>query len=169
MRRCEDPCTTRARDRARADRAAAGGGAGGHPPYRGEKGAPGGSRGPVVGNAGNAITYETDARNLQTDASGDRYENVPDGPDAVFDNELPDVYLYTKVRNLTLVEGVKTRYKPPFLGAYRPDQSYYYNYIVFDSPAPIDTEEVDPRTVETPQGDTVGIQNQVYLRCLGLV
>ena len=137
--------------------------------YRGEKGASGGSRGPVVGNAGNAITYETDARNLQTDASGDRYENVPDGADAVFDNELPDVYLYTKVRDITLVEGVKTRYKPPFLGAYRPDQSYYYNYIVFDSPAPIDTEELDPRTVVTPQGDTVGIQNQVYLRYLGLV
>jgi hypothetical protein len=137
--------------------------------YRGQKGAPGSSRGPVVGNAGNAITYETDARNLQTDASGDRYENIPDGPDAVFDNQLPDVDLYTKVRDITLVEGVKTRYKPPFLGAYRPDQSYYYNYIVFDSPAPLDTEELDPRTVETPQGDTVAIQNQVYLRYLGLV
>jgi hypothetical protein len=137
--------------------------------FRSEKGAPGASRGPVIGNAGNAITYETDARNLQTIAGGDRYENVPDGPGAVFDNELPDVYLYTAVRDLTLVEGVKTRAKPPRFGAYRPDQSYYYNYIVFDSPAPLDTEELDPRTVTTPQGETVGIQNQVYLRYLGLI
>jgi hypothetical protein len=137
--------------------------------YKGEKGAPGGSRGPVVGNAGNAVTYETDARNLQNEPSGDRYENVPIGPDAVFDNQRADVLLYTDVRKLTLEEGVKVRYKPPFGGAYRPDQSYYYNYIVFDSPAPLDTEELDPRTVQTPQGETVGIQNQVYLRYLGLV
>jgi hypothetical protein len=87
----------------------------------------GDSRNPVIGNAGCYVTFESDATNLGLNAGG----NTGDI------NKQPDIYLYTDVRDLTLVQSVRTKAVPAAGGGRRPGMSFYANYIVFDSPAPM--------------------------------
>jgi hypothetical protein len=97
---------------------------------------------PVIGNAGYYVTFETDATNLGTNALG----STGDG------NAKPDVYLYTNVRKITLVQSVEQKAVPLPGGGQNPSMSFYANYVVFDSPAPM--------------GDAQGA-HQVYMRYLG--
>jgi hypothetical protein len=91
----------------------------------------GDSRDPVIGNSGFYISFESDAGNLGVNPNGD----TRDG------NGKPDVYLYTDTRKLTLLESVQDKSVPLQGGGLRPSMSFYANYIVFDSPAPIDALE----------------------------
>jgi hypothetical protein len=100
----------------------------------------GASRHPVIGNSGFYVTFQTEATNLGTTASG----ATGDG------NGRPDIYLYSDVRDITLAESVKEKGIPA--GGQNPSMSFYANYIVFDSPAPI---------------GSVGSPHQVYMRYLG--
>jgi hypothetical protein len=102
------------------------------------------SRNPVVVNSGFYVAFESDASNLGTDASGRRADG----------NGQADVYLYTDVRKLTLTQsrGADDDILPG--GGQRPSPSFYANYIVFDSPAPL--------------GGTDG-QPQIFMRYLGAV
>jgi hypothetical protein len=105
----------------------------------------GDSRNPSIHNAGFYITYETDASNLCTNAAYKKQD----------DNGRPDVYLYsfTPVREITLLEGVQDKGKALRGGSYNGSPSFYANYILFDTPAPIGSD-----------GD-----RQVYMRYLGPV
>jgi hypothetical protein len=99
----------------------------------GHDGTPGNadSTNPVIGNAGYYITFQSGAGNLGTNAlarAGDQ-------------NDKPDVYLYTDVRHLTLVQSVAEKGIPLFGGGQNPSMSFYANYIVFDSPAPLDSTD----------------------------
>jgi hypothetical protein len=91
----------------------------------------GDSRDPVIGNSGFYISFESDAGNLGVNPNGDRRDG----------NGKPDVYLYTDTRKLTLLESVQDKSVPLQGGGSRPSMSFYANYIVFDSPAPIDALE----------------------------
>src|SRR4051794_18973615 len=102
------------------------------------------SRKPVIGNSGFYVTFETDASNLQVSASGATGDN----------NQRPDSYLYSDVRSITLVQSVEEKGQPLRGGGQNPSTSYYANYMVFDSPAPLDS----------PNGD-----HQIYMRWLGAV
>jgi hypothetical protein len=86
------------------------------------------SRSPVIGNSGTFIIFESDATNLAVLANG----RVGDA------NGKPDAYLYTDNRNVTLALSVKDRGVPLMGGGVNPDSSFYANYVVFDSPAPLD-------------------------------
>jgi hypothetical protein len=97
---------------------------------------------PVIGNSGYTIAFETQAGNLGIGASG----RLGD------DNGVPDVYLYTDNRRVTLLESVKDGAKPLPGGGTNPGMNFYNNYITFDSPAPI--------------GAASG-PSQVYMRYLG--
>ncbi len=102
----------------------------------------GNSRNPVIGNSGYYIAFESDADNLGVNAlrrPGD-------------ENQRPDAYLYTDVRNLTLVQSVFEKAVPLPGGGFNPSMSFYANYILFDSPAPM--------------GSPVGT-HQVFMRYLG--
>jgi hypothetical protein len=97
---------------------------------------------PVIGNAGYYVTFETDASNLGVNAlsrAGDHNGN-------------PDVYLYTNVRDITLVQSVEKKAVPVPGGGRNPSMSFYANYILFDSPTPLDRREGE---------------HQVYMRYLG--
>jgi hypothetical protein len=111
--------------------------------YRGTRGN-GNSRNPVIGNSGFYVTFESDASNLSVRASGDTGD----------DNDRPDSYLFSDVRELTLVQSVKDQGVPLRGGGQNPSMSYYANYVVFDSPAPLDATDGD---------------HQIYLRWLGAV
>src|SRR5918911_2974566 len=76
------------------------------------------SRGPVVVNSGYYIGFESDATNLGA------------GPG-------PHAYLYTDVRKMTQVRSVGNSGDPLPGGGRHPGVSYYANYIVFSSPAPL--------------------------------
>jgi hypothetical protein len=102
----------------------------------------GDSTNPVIGNAGFYVTFETDATNLGTNATG----NTGDG------NAKPDVYLYTNVRKITLVQSVEQKAVPLPGGGKNPSMSFYANYVVFDSPAPVGNPDAP---------------HQVYMRYLG--
>jgi hypothetical protein len=102
----------------------------------------GGSRNPVIGNAGYYVTFESDASNLSVNSLGRQGD----------DNEQPDAYLFTDVRDLTLVQSVVEKAKPVPGGGRNPSMSFYANYIVFDSPTPL---------------DRTGGGHQVYMRYLG--
>jgi hypothetical protein len=104
----------------------------------------GNSRDPVIGNAGYYVTFQTEASNLGVNALG----REGDG------NGRPDVYLYTDVRKITLVQSVREKAQPVPGGGQNPSMSFYANYIVFDSPAPL--------------GEREGA-HQVYMRYLGPV
>jgi len=104
----------------------------------------GDSTNPVIGNAGYYVTFQTEASNLGTNALG----RTGDA------NAKPDVYLYTNVRKITLVQSVEQKAVPLPGGGQNPSMSFYANYLVFDSPAPI--------------GDAQG-PHQVYMRYLGPV
>jgi hypothetical protein len=103
----------------------------------------GDSRDPVIGNSGYYVSFESEASNLVTDASGRRNDS----------NGSADVYLYTDVRNLTLRESVAADGTGIKGGGSNPSMSFYANYIVFDSPAPLGGD--GPR--------------QVFMRWLGSV
>jgi hypothetical protein len=87
----------------------------------------GDSRDPVIGNSGYYITFESDASNLGVNAlarAGDLNRNA-------------DSYLYTNVRDITLVQSVEEKAVPLPGGGHNPSMSFYANYITFDSPAPL--------------------------------
>jgi hypothetical protein len=108
------------------------------------------SRDPVIGNSGYYVSFETDATNLTTVAagySGDR-------------NYSPDVYLYTGVRDITLVESVQ--HHGFALSGQHPSMSFYANYILFDGPrmsTPVPGYDIGDRPVQGPR--------QIYMRYLG--
>ena len=87
----------------------------------------GDSRNPVIGNSGYYVTFETDASNLQSTAAGSRLDN----------NGTSDVYLYTDTRKITLLQSVSNPGDVIPGGGKNPGMSFYANYIVFDSPAPL--------------------------------
>src|SRR3954454_4783036 len=100
------------------------------------------SHDPVIGNSGYYIAFQSDASNLGVNAlkrPGD-------------ENRRPDAYLYTNVRDLTLVQSVFEKAVPLAGGGYNPSMSFYANYILFDSPAPL--------------GSASG-PHQVFMRYLG--
>jgi hypothetical protein len=101
----------------------------------------GDSRNPVMGNSGYYVTFESDAANLGVSADGRPGDY----------NGLADAYLYTNVRDLTLVQSVEEKAVPLPGGGQNPAMSYYANYVLFDSPAPF------------------GAHRQVYMRYLGPV
>jgi hypothetical protein len=102
----------------------------------------GDSRDPVIGNSGFYIAFETDASNLGVNPNKDTGDA----------NDKPDVYLYTDTRKLTLVESVEAKSVPLPGGGFRPSMSFYANYIVFDSPAPL---------------GAAGGAHQIFMRYLG--
>jgi hypothetical protein len=96
----------------------------------------------VIGNAGFAIAFESDASNLGLTASRTTGDN----------NGAPDVYLYTDRRKVTLLESVASKAVPLPGGGRNPSMNFYNNYVLFDSPAPLGADS----------GPT-----QVYMRYLG--
>jgi hypothetical protein len=106
---------------------------------RGGRVGDGGSRDPVIGNSGYYVTFESEASNLGVNANGSPGDY----------NGRADAYLYTDVRDLTLVQSVEEKAVPLPGGGQNPSMSYYANYIVFDSPA--------------------GTSQQVFMRYLGPV
>jgi hypothetical protein len=56
-------------------------------------------------------------------------------------NGMPDSYLYTNVRDITLVQSVEEKAVPLDGGGENPSMSFYANYIVFDSPAPLNDDQ----------------------------
>jgi hypothetical protein len=85
----------------------------------------GDSRNPVIGNSGFYVTFESDASNLGTSASGRSNDT----------NGATDVFLYTDTRKITLAESVNAAGDLLPGGGQNPGMSFYANYIVFDSPA----------------------------------
>jgi hypothetical protein len=57
------------------------------------------------------------------------------------DNGKTDVYLYTDVRKLTLLQSVREKAVPVPGGGRNPGMSFYNNYMTFDSPAPLGSAE----------------------------
>jgi hypothetical protein len=104
----------------------------------------GDSRNPVIGNSGYYVTFESEASNLWVDAA----RRVGDH------NARPDAYLFTDVRDLTLVQSVEEKGVAMPGGGHNPSMSFYANYILFDSPAPMGSR----------QGS-----HQVFMRWLGPV
>ena len=102
----------------------------------------GSSRNPVIGNSGYYVAFESDADNLSVNSR----RRVGDP------NHHSDVYLYTDVRNLTLVQSVKRKAEPLPGGGANPSMSFYANYILFDSPGPL---------------GSLSSPHQVYMRYLG--
>jgi hypothetical protein len=100
----------------------------------------GDSTGPVVVNSGFFVGFESAATNLATKANFERRDT----------NGVPDAYLYTDTRRVTILESVDSGNDPFSTGARRPSTSYYRNYVVFDSSA-----------------NNAGSPPQVYLRYLG--
>jgi hypothetical protein len=98
------------------------------------------SRNPVIGNSGFYVTFESDASNLSTRASGQTGD----------ENGRPDSYLFTDARDITTVQSVFDLGEPMPGGGSNPSMSFYANYIVFDSP-----------------GRSADGTPQVYLRWLG--
>jgi hypothetical protein len=89
------------------------------------------SRAPQIGNDGLYLMFESDATNLGLTAGGRRGDS----------NAKPDAFLYTGVRDLTTVQSVKNLGDPLRGGGRHPDLSYYANYVVFDSPSPLDARK----------------------------
>ena len=104
----------------------------------------GDSRDPVLANSGYYIGFDTDAGNLGTNPNGDLRD----------DNGMPDTYLYTDTRKITLLESVDASRHTLAGGGANPSVSYYANYFLFDSPA--------------PPGAASG-HHQVFMRYLGPV
>jgi hypothetical protein len=102
------------------------------------------SRNPMIGNSGKYVTFETDATNLGVNANG----RIGDF------NGRPDTYLYTDNRKITLVQSVEEKAVPLKGGGRNPSMSFYANYLLFDSPAPMNAAEG---------------QHQIFMRYLGPV
>jgi hypothetical protein len=79
---------------------------------------------PSIGNAGFYITFQSDASNLGVNSLGRTGD--PNG--------RTDVYLYTAVRDLTLVQSVEEKAVPLEEGGTNPSTSWYANYVFFDTP-----------------------------------
>jgi hypothetical protein len=99
---------------------------------------------PVIGNSGYYVMFESESSNLGVNALRRTDDH----------NGLIDSYLYTNVRDLTLVQSVEEKAVPVPGGGSNPSMSYYANYVLFDSPAPLGSRN-RPR--------------QIYLRYLGPV
>ena len=84
------------------------------------------------------------------------------------DNGMPDVYLYTNVRKLTLVQSVAEKGLPLDDGGQHPSMSYYANYIVFDANVPLVGPAGNLLASLVRRGSALGTQ-QVYMRYLGPV
>ena len=97
---------------------------------------------PVIGNSGYYVTFQSTASNLGVNATRRTGDH----------NGTTDVYLYTNVRDITLVQSVREKAVPLPGGGDNASMSFYANYIVFDTPAPL--------------GSTSG-RRQVYMRYLG--
>ena len=85
------------------------------------------SRNPTVANSGFFAIFESDASNLSispANNAGDR-------------NGRPDSYLFTDSRDITILESVEKNGVPLPGGGANPSMSFYANYFVFDSPAPL--------------------------------
>src|SRR4051812_30479030 len=116
----------------------------------------GDSRDPVIGNTGHYVTFETDASNLGLNASNRTGD----------ENGMPDVYLYTDVRKITLVQSVVEKALPMDRGGQHPAMSFYANYILFDATLPLNGPAADVlRTLVTP-GAALGTP-QIYMRSRG--
>jgi hypothetical protein len=89
------------------------------------------SRNAMIANSGKYVTFETDATNLGVNASGRTGDF----------NGRPDAYLYTDNRKLTLVQSVKQKAVPLNGGGRNPSMNFYANYVVFDSPAPMNAAD----------------------------
>ncbi len=87
----------------------------------------GDSTNPVIGNSGYYVTFESEATNLGLNS----LKRTGDG------NGNTDVYLYTNVRDITLVQSVEEKAVPLEGGGFNPSMSFYANYIVFHANAPI--------------------------------
>jgi hypothetical protein len=94
---------------------------------RGRSRGNGDSRQPVIGNSGFYVAFESEASNLSVSASGVTGD----------ENGRADSYLFSDVREITLVQSVEERGVPLRGGGQNPSMSYYANYMVFDSPAPL--------------------------------
>ena len=97
---------------------------------------------PSIGDAGFYITFDTNASNLGINALGRTGD--PNGQ--------PDVYLYTAVRNLTLVESVQNKAEPLAAGGSAGAMSWYANYIFFTTPTGGTAATAPSTTVNTPGG-----------------
>ena len=97
---------------------------------------------PTIGNSGYYVMFESSASNLSLNAAG----STGDG------NGRPDAFLFTDSRDITLVQSVREVGRPLPGGGQNPSMSYYSNYVVFDSSAPLGT---------TNRG------HQIYMRYLG--
>jgi hypothetical protein len=84
----------------------------------------GDSKNPLVVNSGHYISFESHARNLGVNSLGRTGDF----------NGQPDAYLYTAVRDLTLVQSVEDKALPLDGGGYNPSMSWYANYVFFDTP-----------------------------------
>ena len=102
------------------------------------------SHDPVIGNSGYYVTFESEASNLGVNALGQPGDN----------NGAADAYLYTDVRKITLVQSVEEKAVPVPGGGQNPSMSYYANYVLFDSPAPLGLG---------------GSASQIFMRYLGPV
>lgn len=137
------------------------------------------SRNPVIGNAGCYVTFESDASNLGLNATRRKGDH----------NQAPDVYLYTAVRRITLVQSVRNKAIPTQAGGRNPSMSWYANYIVFDSKAPLQNQfrlepwqfksleksstraaqYEDPVPPKEPEQKPPVENRQIYMRYLGPV
>lgn len=128
--------------------------------HRGNRGN-GNSRDPVIGNSGYYVTFESDASNLGLNALA----RTGDG------NGKPDVYLFTDVRDITLVQSVVEKAVPLDGGGQHPSMSFYANYVTFDAVPPSGSVRDDVLGLVGGLG-TPGIPArqqppQVFMRWLG--
>jgi hypothetical protein len=79
---------------------------------------------PLVVNSGHYISFQSHASNLGVNALGRAGD----------ENGQADTYLYTAVRDLTLVQSVEHKALPLAYGGTNPAMSWYANYYFFDTP-----------------------------------
>jgi hypothetical protein len=115
----------------------------------------GSSTNPSVGNSGFYITFQSDASNLGVNALGRTGD--PNGQ--------TDVYLYTAVRDITLVQSVEEKAVPLAGGGKNPSTSWYANYVFFDTP--IGGAAGSPLGIRGVPGG--GQVRQIFMRYLGPV
>jgi hypothetical protein len=110
---------------------------------------------PSIGNAGFYITFASHASNLGINSLGRTGD----------ENGQPDVYLYTAVRDITLVQSVEEKAQPLDGGGENPTASWYANYVFFDTP--VGGSAGLPLGLPDPvAGDPV---RQIFMRYLGPV
>jgi hypothetical protein len=117
----------------------------------------GNSTNPSIGNSGFYITFQSDAWNLGVNSLGRPGDF----------NSQTDVYLYTAVRDLTLVQSVEDKAEPLRGGGYNPSTSWYANYVFFDTPVGGDAGL--PLGLQLPSGGGSAPVRQIFMRYLGPV